>query len=95
MLLNLSRRLTNKPETRLLAINGLQIKKHIIDKHLHDESNITEAYRILDEWFKNQPNSRKAYNRLCKALGECNMSGYIKCIQMGTLNNSESSDCEE
>ena len=79
---------------------GLQMKKHIIDKHFHDEADITEAaYKVLDEWCKDQSNSRKAYDRLCEALKECDMSGHIKCIQVGTMNNvkekSNISDCEE
>ena len=96
MVLNLSMRLTNKGTIRQLAMNGLRMEKYIIDKHFHDEADITEAaYRILDEWSKNQGNSRKAHNRLCKALTECNMSGYIEFIQMRRKKSSESSDCEE
>ena len=100
MVLNLSMRLTNKGAIRLLAMNGLEMKKHIIDKYFHDETDITEAaYRILDEWYKTQCNSRKAYNRLCKALREVNMSGYIEYIQTSTMRNSkeetENSDCEK
>ena len=96
MVFNLSMKLTNKSDIRLLAMVGLQMQKHVIDKYLHDETDITEAaYRILDEWSKNQRNSRKAYNRLCEALTECNMSGHIELIQMRRKKSSESSDCEK
>ena len=89
MVFNLSRCLTNRAEIRLLAMNGLGIKKHIVEKHFHDETDITEAaYRILDEWCKNQRSPRNAYDRLCKTLKEVNMSSYIECIQMGTMKNT-------
>ena len=90
MVLRLSSRMTSPADIRLLAMNGLQIKKHIVDKHLNNERDISEAaFRVLDEWCKNQLNSRVAHSRLCRVLRLVDMSAFIKHLQEYKIEDTE------
>ena len=83
MVVNMSRRLTSATEVRQLGIKGLRIRKHIVDKHLNNERDISEAaYKVLDEWCKDQLNSRVAHSTLCGTLRRVGMSAHVKLLQI-------------
>ena len=81
-LLLLSRRLTKEAEIHSLAVDGLEMKNHVIDKFLSDNKGdiTTAAYKLLNEWFKNQSDRKTAYVNICRALKDAEMEFYIKDV---------------
>ena len=78
MLLELSRRMTSPEQLRRLATNGLGLKQHVLDKHLHKEGDINEAaLKVLKEWRLDYQNSAVAYKTLCDILRKVKMSSLI------------------
>ena len=71
----LADRITNVSDLRSLATNGLEVKEHVIDKHLQNESDITEgAIKVLKNWIAAQNN---AVDELCEALRSVGKNMYI------------------
>ena len=78
MLLNLSRRINSPGQLRTLATNGLGLKLHVLDKHLHNEKDINEAaLKVLREWRLSYRNSAVAHRTLCEILRKVKMSSLI------------------
>lgn len=82
MALKLSYRITNSPDLRRLAIGGLGLEEHVVNKHLNDERDIREAScRVLRDWRVKLQSSRVAYRRLCEAVKVVGMESYIELLQ--------------
>ena len=79
MLLQLSECISEPEELRVLVILGLNIKEHILRRHLaNNRHDITSAaFGLLKDWRRTQTNARVAYNNLREALLKANMSYYI------------------
>ena len=78
MLLNISRRISSPGQLRTLATKGLNLKEHVLEKHLHNEKDINEAaIKVLKEWKVGQENSTVAYSRLCEILRKVKISSLI------------------
>ena len=81
MLLELSRRMTSPGQLRRLVTMGLGIKQHVLDSHLQNTRDISEAaLSVLKEWNLSQENPTVAHNRLCEALNKVNMCFLIQDV---------------
>ena len=71
--------ITREDELRKLAITGLKMGNHIVQRHLTNKGNniTTAAHHVLEDWRTSQPNQRVAYVKLCKALKDVKMAFYI------------------
>ena len=72
MVWNLSCRMTNEPDLRMLATNGLRVEEHIVDEAINRPTTTIPlaAQEILKIWRRGQANSRLAHSRLCDILKE-------------------------
>ena len=71
----LSRELTNLGDLRKLAYRGLKLESSDVESAITNAPNDiqTAAYRILQEWMKQQEHEEEIYTDLKEALNECNM----------------------
>ena len=67
----ISSKITNTTELRKLAVTGLRIPGHIIDRHLQNNSTdiSSAAHAVLTEWAKSKETPQAAYRELVQALG--------------------------
>ena len=84
MVWNLSCRITNEPDLRMLATNGPRVEEHVIDGHINTEKTIPLATRnILKHWRRSQLSSKVAYSRLCNILEGVGMNMLIRTVLNG------------
>ena len=81
--LALSKRFVSKLDLRDLAITGLNMDSHIVNKHINKSQGDTTAaaYSFIKEWKESQPNERVAYTRMNEALTNIDKSFYKQVIQ--------------
>ena len=78
MIFRLSKKITSPFQLHILAIDGLSIKKFVIDRHVKDEKdNIPMAtLALLNEWKLQYEDQKRAFLDLCYALDKSNMASY-------------------
>ena len=83
MILNLSRKITEKAELRILGIRGLGMKTEQIERHLEDnKGDIASAvFKVLNEWQTTHHDPESAYETLRKCLRKCNLSNYMQVLK--------------
>ena len=74
---SLAKKITSIADLKEIAISGLKIDAHIVEKHINNEKgDISSAtHKILQDWRKSVDNNKVAYNQLYEALGVAEMSG--------------------
>ena len=79
MVLSLSESLGNKDDLRKLALNGLNMEPHVLQKHITDsrERYTEAAYNLLEDWLKQQVSRRVAYSLLCQAIKKVELNFLI------------------
>ena len=72
----LSKRITTESELMNLGINGLKLRKNIIEAALyrHPKDIQDAAHDILSEWVKRQENMVDTYQNLLTSLKHCQMN---------------------
>ena len=81
---DLCQRFVNASEVRYLAVSGLGMAAHLVDRLLESNPDVTEAMRhILMEWKKSQQNAQIAYVNLCRGLKRANMDLLIANVMGG------------
>ena len=75
MLSKFARSITRMSDMRKLAMKGLHMKLHLMDRHISNHPNdiSTAMYHTLNDWRKAQPDNRTAYINLHQALEHAGM----------------------
>ena len=78
----LSMRLTKEADIYSLAVDGLGMENHVVEKFLSDHKGdiTTAAHRLLNKWLQTQPDRQTAYVNICRALKDAGMEFYIKDV---------------
>ena len=81
--LALSKRFVSKLDLRDLAIAGLKMDSHVINRHINRSQGDTTAaaYSFIKEWKDSQPNARVAYTTINAALTSIDKSFYKQVLQ--------------
>ena len=84
-LLYLSTKITSEMDLKKLAIFGLKISDHLVDKHLHDKKGeiSSAAHKVLQDWRKSIESPKVAYKVLWEALGVTRLNGLREALFEG------------
>ena len=74
-ILRVSQQLTDVGTLRTLGYRGLKLDSSEIESAITNSPNDiqTAAYKVLQEWMKQQEKREETYSKLVEALNECNM----------------------
>ena len=81
MLLKLSKKINRKIDILTLATTGLDMDEDVVEGKLKDNKDEIHmgVYGVLKVWMRSQPDSKRAYVKLCDALrhSDVNMGSLI------------------
>ena len=82
---SLSTKFTSNADLKKLAIFGLKMDSHVVEKHIKNEKGdiSSAAHKVLQDWRKSKESDKVAGNELWEALGVAEMSGLRGNLLLG------------
>ena len=75
---SLSTKLTSNADLKKLAISGLKMDGHQVEKHINNEKGdiSSAAHKVLQDWRNSRESDKVAGNKLWEALGVVGLNGF-------------------
>ena len=76
---------TSNADLKKLAVFGLKMEKHLVEKHINNEKGdiSSAAHKVLQDWRKSIENPKVVYKQLYDALGVAEMGGVRGDLLLG------------
>ena len=82
---SLSNKITSDADLKKLAISGLKMDGHLVEKHINNEKGdiSSAAHKVLQDWRKSKESDKVAGSELWEAMGVAEMSGLRGNLLLG------------